>query len=136
MSDCKCSCSCGSGESSCATNEAVKAVYPCSGASNVGKMSYDLAIALHQKNKYKMSCTAGVGADICGFTDAAKSEDTANLLIDGCPVSCVKHMFDNKGITNYDHIVITEMGIKKDGNFDFEPEVIDNLLNQINEIGL
>jgi uncharacterized metal-binding protein len=134
MAECKCSCS--SGESSCASNSAVKAVYPCAGASNVGKISMELAIALHQKNKYKMSCTAGVGADICGFTDAAKGEDTSNLLIDGCPVSCVKHMFDNKGITNYDHIVLTELGIKKEGNFDIDNKIVDSLVNQLEDMGL
>jgi uncharacterized metal-binding protein len=99
-------------------------------------MSLDMAIALHQANRYQMGCAAGVGADICGFTDAAKSEDNTNLLIDGCPVGCLKQMFDNKGITNCDHIVLTEMGVAKSGNFEYEHEVIDNLMKQLDEIGL
>ncbi|MDZ4182859.1 MAG: putative zinc-binding protein [Candidatus Cloacimonadaceae bacterium] len=129
----KCACSCGT---SCATNSATSSVYACAGASNVGKMSLDLAIKLHQNHKYRMSCAAGVGADICGFTDAAKAEDNSNLLIDGCPVGCLKQMFDAKGIGNYDHVVITEMGIAKNGEFDYEPQIIDDLLTQIDSMGL
>lgn len=133
MAECKCSCS---GTSSCASNAAPGKVYACAGASNVGKISMDLAIAMHQKNRYQMSCAAGVGADICGFTDGAKAESTMNLLIDGCPVGCLKQMFDNKGIENYDHIVITEMGISKNGNFVYDSAIIANLLNQISYMGL
>ncbi len=129
MGDCKCSCG-------CASNTSRKSVYPCAGASNVGKISMDLAIKLHQLEKYKMSCTAGVGGDICSFVDSAKGDDNINLLIDGCPVACLKKMFDNKGIENYDHIVLTEMGIKKEGVFEYDPSHIDRLVNDIKEMGL
>lgn len=131
MSECKCNCAGG-----CATNTSRKSVYACAGASNVGKISYDLGIALHLEESYKLSCAAGVGADICGFTDAAKGMDNANLLIDGCPVGCLKAMFDNKGITNYDHVVITEMGIAKNGNFDYDQALIPKLIKNIHEMGL
>ena len=131
MAECKCSCT-----SSCASNTAPGKVYACAGASNVGKISMDLAIALHQAERYQMSCAAGVGADICGFTDGAKAEGKMNLLIDGCPVGCLKAMFDNKGITNYDHVVISEMGVAKNGNFDYDPALIDELMGQMTEMGL
>ena len=136
MSDCKCSCSGTGGESSCATNAATKSVYACAGASNVGLISYDLGIELHKQAKYKLSCAVGVGADICGFTDAAKADDNGNLLIDGCPVGCLKQMFDNKGITNYDHIVVTEMGVKKEGVFEYDKAIIPKLIQEIDEMGL
>ncbi len=127
------SCSC---TGSCATNCASKAVYACAGASNVGKYSYELAIALHERGSHAMSCAVGVGADICGFTESARSEDKMNLLIDGCPVGCLKAMFDIKGIKNYDHIVLTELGIKKGGNFQTDPVVLDKLTTQIDEMGV
>ncbi len=133
MAECKCNCS---GTSSCASNAAHGKVYACAGASNVGKISMDLAIALHTENRYQMSCAAGVGADICGFTDGAKTEDTMNLLIDGCPVGCLKQMFDNKGISNYDHIVVTEMGVTKEGVFTYKDGLIQALMMQISEMGL
>jgi uncharacterized metal-binding protein len=129
MSECKCS-------GNCSSNATTKTVYACAGASNVGKMSYDLAIVLNRQKRYGLSCATGVGADLSGFVDGAKSESTLNLLIDGCPVGCLKLMFDNKGITNYDHVVITEMGIKKEGNLDYDPSIIDQLLIQINDSGL
>ena len=133
MTECKCNCN---SASSCASNEAPGKVYACAGASNVGKISIDLAIALHQAKRYQMSCAAGVGADICNFTDGAKSGSRMNLLIDGCPVGCLKAMFDNKGITNYDHIVLTEMGIEKKGMFEYDPGLIEQLKDQIQEMGL
>lgn len=67
MANCSCT-------GSCVSNNASKAVYACAGASNVGKYSYELAIALHQQGTHAMSCSAGVGADICGFTTGAKAE--------------------------------------------------------------
>lgn len=133
MAECKCNCS---GSSACASNAAKGKVYACAGASNVGKISMDLAIALHQENRYQMSCAAGVGADICGFTDGAKSEDTMNLLIDGCPVGCLKQMFDHKGISNYDHIVVTELGIGKNGEFGYDSAIIPKLLTELTERGI
>ncbi|HOH98292.1 MAG TPA: putative zinc-binding protein [Candidatus Cloacimonadota bacterium] len=131
MAECKCGCT-----SSCASNDAPAKVYACAGASNAGKISMDLAIALHREGRYQMSCATGVGADICGFTEAAKTEGKLNLLIDGCPVGCLKTMFDNKGITNYDHIVLTEMGITKSGDFSYEQGLIDDLMVQLTTQGL
>jgi len=125
----KCNCSCG-----CAQNNSVKNVYACSGASNVGKLSYDLAIELHKNGDFKLGCSAGIGADICSFVDSA--DKSQSLLIDGCPVACLKTMFDNKKIENYDHIVLTEMGIKKEGNFTYEESLIPRLIAEIKEMGL
>lgn len=127
------SCSC---TGSCASNCATKAVYACAGASNVGKYSYELSIMLHERGTHAMSCAVGVGADICGFTSGAKEQGKMNLLIDGCPVGCLKAMFDNKGIDNYDHVVLTELGIKKEGNFVTESAVLTDLVQQIDEMGV
>lgn len=131
MGECKCNCSGG-----CASNTATKTVYACAGASNVGKIAYDLGIALHEQGLYKLGCASGVGGSIGGFIDSAKSEDNTNLLIDGCPVGCLKKMFDTKDISNYDHIVITEMGVKKEGVFTYDKEIIPRLINEIKEMGL
>lgn len=133
MKDCNCTCN---GSSSCASNDAPAKVYACAGASNVGKISMDLAIALHQAKRYQMSCASGIGAEICGFTDGAKEEGKMNLLIDGCPVGCLRTMFENKSIKNYDHIVLTEMGIQKDGSFTYDQSVIPELMHKLKEIGL
>jgi len=129
MANCNCT-------GSCASNDAIKAAYACAGASNVGKYSYELAIALHERGSHALGCAAGVGADICGFTEGAKAENKVNLLLDGCPVGCLKAMFDNKGIDNYDHVVITEMGIKKEGKFETDSATTAILVSQIDEMGV
>ncbi|MBW6515135.1 MAG: putative zinc-binding protein [Candidatus Cloacimonetes bacterium] len=129
MTECNCSCS-----SACAVNTAHSNVYACAGASNVGKISVELAIALHKANKYRMGCAAGVGADICGFKEAAEETETANLVIDGCAVSCLKNMFDKKEIGNYQHIILTEFGIEKEPHFDYDQNVIKRLVEQIDDV--
>ncbi|MDD3579072.1 MAG: putative zinc-binding protein [Candidatus Cloacimonetes bacterium] len=136
MSEKKCSCGCSDNSSGCATSASSRSVYACAGASNVGKISYELAIELHNRGEYGISCAVGVGADLCGFVEGASKSNHTNLLIDGCPVGCLKQMFDNKGIDNYDHIIVTEMGIAKEGNFDYDPAVIAELTTQIHNMGL
>lgn len=132
----KCSCSCSGTASGCASNSANRSVYACAGASNVGKISYELAIELHKQSNNNISCAVGVGADLCGFIDGARDQDRSNLLLDGCPVGCLKKMFDNKGIENYDHVIITELGIAKEGNYDYDPAIIPDLIEQIHAMGL
>ena len=78
-----------------------------------------------------MGCASGVGADICGFKEAAAGSGTEHLLIDGCPVSCLKKMFEDKGIANFRHIIVTGMGVVKEPIFDYDPKIIENLLDQI-----
>jgi uncharacterized metal-binding protein len=127
MAECKCSCS-----GNCAVNTAQSNVFACAGASNVGKLSVDLAIELHKLNSYRMGCASGVGADICGFKEATEGNEVANLIIDGCGVSCLKQMFAKKGISNFRHIILTEMGIRKESDFNYDQQEIKRLITLIN----
>jgi uncharacterized metal-binding protein len=136
----KCNCDCESGSSShdskCVTNDAQSSVYACAGASNVGMISMDLTIALHKANRYKMGCSVCIGAGDCNCTDIEESTNRKHLLIDGCKTGCLKKMFDNKGISNYNHVIITQMGIAKEPTFDYEKSIIAKLLNKLTEKGL
>lgn len=49
---------------------------------------------------------------LCNLIDAAK-EATENLVIDGCPVDCGKHVMDRVGVCNYRHLRVTDLGIEK-----------------------
>jgi uncharacterized metal-binding protein len=80
-----------------------------------------------------MSCLAGLGADLSGFIESAKSA-CKNVVVDGCPVSCAKKIMEKKGVTNFEHILITDHDFKKgdtkitDENVDKVSKIIEGVL--------
>jgi uncharacterized metal-binding protein len=139
MAEDKCGCSCGdssSCSSDCVTNGAPSSVYACVGASNVGIISLDLTVALHQAGRYKMGCSVCVGAGDCSCGDAVDPATPKDLLIDGCKVGCLKKMFDRMGKTNYNHVIITQMGVRKEPTFAYDPAILEMLLQKLSAKGL
>ncbi|MDI3503543.1 MAG: hypothetical protein PWP64_479 [Candidatus Cloacimonadota bacterium] len=128
-----CSCSCGSDCSAdgCVTNTAASSVYACAGASNVGIISLELAKALHNENRYTLGCSSCVAVGDCGC--GSDNEGPKDLLIDGCKVGCVKKIFDKQGKTHYNHVVVTQLGVKKEPNFDFSEAQINALLKKLSD---
>jgi uncharacterized metal-binding protein len=97
---------CGCGE------EDVTLVFPCSGASNVGQLTNELALRMTREGMGRMSCLAGVGAHLDGFVVAAK--DCGKLVVlDGCPVGCAGKIFEHVGIKPHVQLVLTEHGFQK-----------------------
>ena len=115
MSDC-----CGNNQpkkaesSSCCGTGKAKTVllYACSGGANVGEIADKAARELMLAGEGTMFCLAGLGGDIQGMVQTARDAD-ANLVIDGCPMECAKKTFDRHGITNYEQIKVTDLGIEK-----------------------
>lgn len=137
----ECACGCGTETGSncsegCVTNDAPTGVYACAGASNVGVISYDLAKALHLAGKYKLGCATCVGAADCGCAGTFTPEGHKDLLIDGCKAACLKKMFENKGITNFNHVIVTQLGVRKEATFDYDPSTIQELIQKIEARGL
>lgn len=136
-----CACSCGCGTKSncsegCVTNDASTKVYACGGASNVGVITFDLTKALHVAGKYEMGCSTCIGAGDCGCGGTETPDGKKDLLIDGCKVACLKKMFENKGITNFNHVIVTQLGIKKEATFDYDCDLIDKLMEDLERKGL
>lgn len=139
MSECSCSCSGGSDSScseGCVSNSAPTKVYACAGASNVGVISFELTKALHTAGKYEMGCSTCIGAGDCGCGGTVTPEGKKDLLIDGCKVACLRKMFENKGITEFNHVIVTQLGVKKEGSFEIEPGLIRTLMEKIDKKGL
>lgn len=85
-------------------------LYACSGAADVGQIA-DMTARKLAKDKFgSMSCLAGIGAGLPGFLDSAKESE--NIVIDGCPVSCGKKMFENHGLS-VTEIILTQQGLVK-----------------------
>ncbi len=100
-----CGCSSGGGDR-------VTLVFPCSGASNVGQLTNDLALRMTREGLGKMSCLAGVGAHISGFVVSAKDCDQL-VVLDGCPQKCAAKVFEHVGIKPHVYLLLTEHGFKK-----------------------
>ncbi len=93
-------------------------------------------MALHQAERYKMGCSVCVGAGDCACGEAFEADTPKDLLIDGCKVACLKKMFDKQGKTNYNHVIITQLGVKKEGSFDYESDLIPKLMEKLSSKGL
>lgn len=86
-------------------------IYSCAGESDVGELSDKAARKLREMGLGKMTCIAGVGADISGFVESAKGSDR-NIALDGCGIACVKKMLDKIGAASASYI-LTEIGYVK-----------------------
>ena len=70
-----------------------------------------------------MYCLAGIGGQLKGFVQSAKDVPVI-AAIDGCAVGCAKAILKNAGIQNYNYIVLTDLGIEKNKNFNLSDEDI------------
>lgn len=98
-------------ECCCSENDRVRLIYACSGAANTGFLADQVARNLAGSDGAKMTCLAAMGARLSGFLESAKSA-SANIMLDGCSVSCGKKVFADLGI-GFDHYVITDYGVEK-----------------------
>jgi uncharacterized metal-binding protein len=106
----------------CAANNEVM-ILACSGGSNVGQLSNRAAVELTQEGLGKMYCLAGIGGQLKGFVQSAK--DVAVIAaIDGCAVGCARAILKNAGIQNYNYVVLTDLGIEKNKDFNLSDEDI------------
>lgn len=115
-----CSCSCG--------NKNTTLIYSCSGAANTGELADKVARKLSAQNIGSMTCLAALGADISGFKVSAMSSDK-NIIIDGCPASCGKKIFESKKIP-FEHFITTDFGVEK-GKTKITDEIVDNVSKKI-----
>jgi len=120
---CGCKCDCGS---------TVNKIYSCSGASNVGQLSNEIALIISESGKASMSCLVGIGAEISTIVTTAKSADSV-IVIDGCPQCCGKKILEKAEIPNIKSFVLTEMGIKKTSDLRGDRNLSNELANIITD---
>lgn len=104
----------------------------CSGGSNVGQISNQAAIELTREGFGKMFCLAGIGGNISGFVQSAKDVERL-VVMDGCSVGCAKAILDNANINATQYLVLTELGIDKNKNFDLDNSQIDIVKTAVKE---
>ena len=109
-------------EDCCKSNNIIM-ILACSGGSNVGQLSNQAAVELTQEGFGKMYCLAGIGGQLKGFVQSAKDVPVIAAK-DGCSVGCAKAILKNAGVTNYNYVVLTDLGIEKNKNFSLKAEDI------------
>lgn len=77
-----------------------------------------------------MMCTVGIGGHRPGLIKSAEGCERI-IAFDGCPVNCAKETLDHVEITVDTHIMITELGVKKNHNLDIPPAQIEEVMEKV-----
>jgi uncharacterized metal-binding protein len=115
----------------CCSNEGVKLIYACSGAADVGELADKVARKLRNDGFGRMTCLAGIGADISGFVESARGADE-NITIDGCPTKCAKKALERIGVKSTAY-VLSNVGFKK-GESPVTPEAVDSVVRLVKSV--
>lgn len=120
-------------EIKCACDSANVAIFSCSGASNVGQLSNQLAIELTEKGVGKMMCAVGIGGQVTGLLRSAEGCDRI-IAIDGCPLNCTKKTLELAELEVDRHILVTDLGIKKNKDLRVKESELTDTLGKVSEI--
>jgi uncharacterized metal-binding protein len=99
-------------ENSCSCSGGPKLIFACSGAADVGEITDKAARQLTKDGVGRMFCTAGIGGRISGIVKTTESADRI-LVIDGCPLDCVKSSLEQAGFNEFEHLQLADMGLEK-----------------------
>jgi len=120
-------------ETKCSCGSANVALFPCTGAANVGQISNKIAIALEEQGIGNLMCTVGIGARAPGLMKSAEASDRI-ITIDGCPVHCATKTMELAGFKVDRQIVISELGVKKTRDRNPKDEEVAEVLEKVMEI--
>jgi uncharacterized metal-binding protein len=105
-------------------------IFCCSGASNVGVISFQAAIRLAQEGFGAFSCIAGIGSNNPQMIRAAKLAGE-RVVIDGCPIGCARKIIDANLIPIDRYVIVTELGIGKTHGFDVEDSDLETVVEEV-----
>lgn len=106
----------------------IKLLYSCSGAADVGKLADLVSRKLRDDGYARMTCLAGVGADLQGFVQSAKGSDE-NVTIDGCATACAKKSLERIGVTP-SAFILSDFGCLK-GSTAVEDALVNDIAEKI-----
>ena len=115
-------------KNSCCCSADAAMVLACSGASNVGQLTNEVAKRLNAKGMANFFCVAGIGANIDGMVESIRATNKV-LVLDGCSAQCAKKCMDRAGLSDYAHLVVTDLSIEKNHDFTLANADIDRLLS-------
>jgi uncharacterized metal-binding protein len=107
-------------------------ILSCCGGSNVGQLSNRAAVELTQEGFGKMFCLAGIGGHISGLVQSAKDVQQI-IVIDGCDIGCSKAILENADVSFKNYVVLTELGIGKNKDFNLKQEEVDRVKKAVKD---
>jgi uncharacterized metal-binding protein len=107
-------------------------VYSCSGCSSAAQTANYIALKLDRDGEAEMSCISGVGGDVPHLVDIARSGRPI-IALDGCPLACVVHCLQQRGVSADFHWLLNEQGVKKRYHTEIDQEQADELANKVAE---
>lgn len=118
--------------STCSCSGGLKLIFACSGASDVGAIADQSARKLSQIGVGKMYCAVGIGGRVSGIMETTKAAQKI-LVLDGCPLNCVKNCLQQAGFDNFLHLQLADMGLQK-GKSPMSAETIESVVRKASEL--
>ncbi len=87
-------------------------VYACSGASNLGQLTNEIAVRLDRDGLAEMSCAEAVGIEAEPPYAAALSGRPV-IAVSGCPLACASRLLTEHGVTVTHSIQLENRGVLK-----------------------
>ena len=112
----------------CCTPDEKIMILACSGGSNVGQLTNQAAVELTREGFGKMFCLAGIGGQLSGFVQSARDVPQMVALV-GCSVGCAKAILEQASVPLKSYIVVTELGIEKNKDFNLNEEDIRKVVD-------
>jgi uncharacterized metal-binding protein len=97
---------------------------PCSGNSNCGRISYEVAVSLDISGIGQFYSLAGIGAHIDKMVESARGAGKV-VAIDGCEIACARKTIEHAGITVTDWLCISKAGVVKNNRLLPDQEQIE-----------
>ena len=89
---------------------APRLVFACSGASDVGAVADQAARRVSRITLASMGCLSAVANGLDFATDPVKLADRI-IVIDGCPENCAKLTMEKAGVSSFEYVVLSDLGI-------------------------
>ena len=100
-------------------------VLACSGCSHAGELADLTARRLEEIGAARMSCLAGVGGRVRSIMNTVQRAPEL-LMVDGCPLECGANTLRLAGITEFKHLKLHELGVRKHTT-EVTPEIVQSL---------
>jgi uncharacterized metal-binding protein len=108
-------------------------ILSCSGGSNVGQLSNQASVELTREGFGRMYCLAGIGGRLEGFIQSAR-DVPAMMAVDGCPLGCARAVLEKAGVPVRGYLVITDLGIEKNKDFNLRPEHVQAVKEAVKQV--
>ncbi|MFO7958224.1 MAG: putative zinc-binding protein [Candidatus Brocadiia bacterium] len=110
----------------CCCNVDTAVTLACSGGSNVGQITNEVAKSLWSEGLANFYCLAGVGGHVSGMVASVEGSQKV-LVLDGCPAGCARKCVEAAGLTDYEYVVVTDLGIAKKKTFDLAQDDLERV---------